>query len=357
MPEATWQSSLSVDGLASPDTSWVVEYDPDAQRLQFHVFEPDGGTWQGQSDILRTSLPDLVERTVEGAEKKDESLQRLLLSGLGADLWRDCVPADLKALFEERSDSWKGLQIISRDESVPWEMLWPSKGGAEPQLFLAERLPICRWVPGSQPTKTLRRQHPCLVSASDAEPSTTTELSSVQRLLGAMREGVEPPISSRDRLLQRMKEGDFDWLHFTGHRYFDIDDPTASALHLGNEKFQAAYLGTMEGRWKGQEPFVFFNACRTSGSSPRLTQLDGWAQRCLRAGAAGFAGTSWAVRSDAALRFATTFYENLSKNQPVGAAFFDARLQTRDAIAGNCSWLAYVAYAHSQATLAPLVEV
>lgn len=264
------------------------------------------------------------------------------------------MPSEIREIFLERSDDWSRLQIVSDGDGVPWELLCPPQSGQVAPPFIAERFPLCRWVPGRGPERTLRRQHPCLVTAPDASPATVAEVSTVQRLLNAHRESVQAPARSNQQFLEHLDRADFDWLHFAGHHSFDADNPSSSALRLGQEKFQAVYLSTLEGRWDANKPFVFLNGCRTAGASPLYTRLDGWASRCLRAGAAAFAGTSWAVRNDAAFCFAEAFYCELARDQNIGNAFFQARIHTRDAVPDDMSWLAYVLYGHAAAMVSPL---
>ena len=100
-------------------------------------------------------------------------------------------------------------------------------------------------------------------------------------------------------------------------------------------------------------PLVFFNACRTAGEIPGLTQMMGWAQQFMGAGAGAFVGSMWAVRSGSAQAFADAFYQALvTERMPLGAA----SLQARQAIAGDDgdpTWLAYTVYGNPSATVYP----
>jgi len=94
---------------------------------------------------------------------------------------------------------------------------------------------------------------------------------------------------------------------------------------------------------------VFINACRSAGSALVYTEISGWAQSFIRAGAGAFIGTLWLVRDSAAKAFAEAFYGEVINGSPFGAAVRTARKATKSRN-GDPTWLAYAAYGDPLAT-------
>ena len=99
-------------------------------------------------------------------------------------------------------------------------------------------------------------------------------------------------------------------------------------------------------------PLVFINACRSAGQAARYNRLDGWASKFLKAGAAAFIGSLWAIRDTTAPRFAERLYEQLRYEASLGQAAMTAR---REALSqsgdGDPTWLAYSVYGNPRATI------
>lgn len=76
---------------------------------------------------------------------------------------------------------------------------------------------------------------------------------------------------------------------------------------------------------------------------PEYTQMMGWAEQFMAAGAGAFVGTLWAVRSDSATNFAEAFYGELTNGKSLGEA---CRLARREAARdpSDPTWLAYSVY-------------
>lgn len=93
----------------------------------------------------------------------------------------------------------------------------------------------------------------------------------------------------------------------------------------------------------GRTPLVFINAFRSAGKLPSYNRLDGWADKFLRAGAAAFVGSLWAVRDTAAREFAEELYGKLQSGGTLGRALMSAR-RAAAADPGDPTWLAYAVY-------------
>ena len=351
-PEANLESRAITPG----EMTWHIGFDEKERRFQFSFFAPGGGNWKGCSEMVAAALSTLTERLIEGIEEVQNSeeppgMRRDLLAGLGADLWSECLPTELQEVLTQGSDGVRRLQIISRGEAIPWEILCSPESGSESPVFLAERFPVYRWVMDNEAPNCLTWQKPSFVLIDPAEPSMETELNTVRRRMNAFREEAVPLLRSSEQLMEHLKRGEFDWLHFIGHHAFSSENPALSGMRIGKHFFRVAYLGTLKNRWRAHKPLIFLNACRTAGAAPLYTDVSGWASRCIAAGAGAFVGTLWEVLNHPAHQFADTFYEALSHEQPLADAFFQARLATRDAYPEDFSWLSYVLYGNADATV------
>ena len=102
------------------------------------------------------------------------------------------------------------------------------------------------------------------------------------------------------------------------------------------------------------KPLIFLNACHSARQGFALTNLDGWAQRFIEAGASAFVGTLWEINDELASKFAIEFYNRLrgignQKPRTLGEAFQEARLVIRDLDPANPTWMSYVLYGNPYA--------
>jgi CHAT domain-containing protein len=178
----------------------------------------------------------------------------------------------------------------------------------------------------------------------DGSPSNALdEITAIRRILGQHDTG-DRAIGDLDVLLEHIESGQMGLLHFACHNTFAAD-AGGSAIGMDGGPFvplllkKAVTLQALGGR----NPLVFINACRTAGAVPEYTQMIGWAEQFMAAGAGAFVGTLWAVRSNSATKFAEAFYSALAGGTPLGQASQLARLEVaRDR--SDPTWLAYSVY-------------
>ncbi len=345
-PEVT----LMRQSVAEGEMTWRIRYDEVDHQFDFFFCEPGSGAWESRSMRLSAPLELMVEKLIENIElgEQSPSLQRPLLSGLGADIWTQCLPQDLQEILRSRFNTLRRIQIIS-DGGLPWELLYDTNSRTGSSTFLSEQLPIYRWIMGSQSSRDLTWNNPCFVSAESPEPSISAELQTVRRHIGAFREDAPKAVHTKELLLNSLERGNFDWLHFSGHHFFSPENPAQSSLRLGDGCFRAAYLSIMQNRWATHKPLIFLNACRTAGIAPGYTAADSWAFRCIDAGAAAFVGTFWEVGNHVSALFSDEFYKALAKQNTLVDAFFSAKLAARDAYPDDFSWLSYTVYGNADA--------
>jgi CHAT domain-containing protein len=177
------------------------------------------------------------------------------------------------------------------------------------------------------------------------------EVDAMRLLLGAGRP-TDDVISALTPLQQLIRSGDFGLLHFACHNRFHPD--SGSSITLGNVEFTPTLMTTAASDkvLARTAPTVFMNACRSAGANPAYNELDSWAIKFLRAGAAAFIGSLWDVSDGAARVFAEEFYSRLKSGATLGQAAMDARTVAASQ-PGDPTWLAYSVYGNSNARIVP----
>jgi hypothetical protein len=264
----------------------------------------------------------------------------------GVGLWNDMVPEVIKEEFWRLRADIATFSIAATGDVIPWELLYPSSPGHD-EGFLVEQFPVLRRARGQGRSKLVGVADPRYVVSLSSPANARNEIEAIQRIVG----GGEV-LDQLDVLLDLIDSGDLGLLHFACHNTFQADGG-GSAIALGGGPFVPGLLNSAVARkiMARSSPLVFVNACRTAGAVPEYTQMMGWAQRFMAAGAGAFAGTLWAVRSESAARFAEAFYTALMSGKPLGEAALLARLEARRGDP-DPTWLAYSIYGSPTATLA-----
>ena len=333
--------------------SLVVRYDPGQQLYRFEFRDEDYPD-EVTSHLAYDPGPQ-VEQLVAGLDNlaKDRTgysptETREHLVNVGAGLWHELVPAELREQFWQRRDRIKQLTILSDKDVIPWELLYPKDPGRD-NGFLVQQFPVTRAIFGYRPSRRLKLRPAQFVLPTSPSREAQDEIEALQRLLGEQRP--EAVISALTPLLDTIRRGNFGLLHFACHNSYE---PVAgSSIMLDNRPFTPTLLNTavIDRALIGAAPIIFINACRSAGVTPRYNHLDSWANQFLKAGAAAFVGSLWAVSDDAAPRFAGDLYRQLKTGSTLGEAVMHAR---NDALSqsgeGDPTWLAYAVYGNPSAT-------
>ncbi len=164
---------------------------------------------------------------------------------------------------------------------------------------------------------------------------------------------VSPPAAERRSVLDLLRKGGYDWLHIVSHGAPPDAETSPGAIELDDAHLQPGDLigPAAESYIYQVRPGFVLNICHGGRQTWGLTQLDGWANVLIGAGAGLVIAPLWSVTDRQALTFAQSLYRHLLVNAPVAHAVYTAR---RAAFAaGDPTWLAYSVYAHPNATLAP----
>lgn len=264
---------------------------------------------------------------------------RRLLKGKGISLWDEFVPQAFKETFWQHHDAIRRITILSKDDVVPWELLYPSRPGhSNDEGFLAERYPVVRWRNGPSARPALRVVDPAYVLPAGSPPAASKELAEVRR-----RVGDGPTASTIEELLDYFDAASFGLLHFACHNTFLPGAPAASYIQFGQAQFQPDFLNEYADRFKARAPVIFMNACRTGSMGKNYTKMTGWAAKFLDAGAGAFLGSLWEVRDSTARLFAEAFYDAFKDTTTLGDALQTARHAVSEE-PGDPTWLAYTLY-------------
>jgi hypothetical protein len=333
--------------------SLLVRYEPLENRYRFQFIDSGDNPREVLASLswpLGAQVEGLIGRLE--AMKGNDAVARARLADEGAELWHGLVPEQVRRQFWERRDRITQLRILGDHDRVPWELMYPSDQGRD-EGFLIDQFPVTRDIfdrPGL--TRSLRRSPARFVLPPGSPDLAYEEVEYLRGLLGAGPAG-ETVISGFTALRELIKAGDFSLLHFACHN--DFSPGEGSQITLEGAPFTLANLQSARNGMalQNSKPLVFINACRSAGLAPRYTELAGWAEGFLRAGAGGFIGSLWAVTDKSALTFATTLYELLTEGKLLGEAVMTARAMIARS-PGDPTWLAYAVYGDPLARLTPL---
>ncbi|MDC5697740.1 CHAT domain-containing protein [Intrasporangium calvum] len=359
-PELDGLPCLDIIESARPDGSVVYKY---AVRI-----EQDGPGVAFQSlpiqDRARTMAGFLEEvQELVGADLSEAQLLRKL-QDLGTRLYDALFPEEMQAYLWKHRHEIGDLIVYADEPYVPWELvhLKPPKGqrGQEPR-FLAQG-GLVRWRLGSFPPKEIRvregRARSLIPDYRDPQYVLSEPVHEATYLAGHF--GATPVRATPTGVVQLLRSGRFDLLHFSGHGAADVEDILGARILLQGRKrgrtvepqFLSATEVSENARWVPAHeagPIVVLNACQTGREGILLTTAGGFADAFLDAGASAFVSCLWSVHQQPSRTFVETLYDELLAGTPMARATARARQAARDK--GDATWLAFVVYARPDAVL------
>jgi CHAT domain-containing protein len=196
-----------------------------------------------------------------------------------------------------------------------------------------------------------------LLIHSDPDGSLTEakgEVDTLQQELGGQLEirRVDPEEATNAKLNDVLMSESFDFIHYAGHAYFNVESPIDSGLSLKDALLTADKIQRLN---RGGS-LVFLNACE-SGTVAKATQAQqvsyllhkpepvvGLASAFIYTGALGCVGSIWPVYDEPAAQLAVKFYRNVLSGEPTGEALRRAREEIREDYPEEITWAAYVLY-------------
>jgi hypothetical protein len=267
------------------------------------------------------------------------------------------------------------LTVATNDLELPWEFMYynhtpdaPAEGAPpndDAENFLCLSRPIARRLMGrplptdrpprldrpakrqflfiANPTGDLPGAEREVTAVVEALKQNWSDLIEVTELKGAEANG--------RHLNQLLRSDRFDVIHYSGHAFFDDNDPDYSGLLLhGREIFFADKVR----RLLGGRPLVFLNACesaravnesRAAALSYNLQKpAQGLAASFVYGGALGCIGSLWPINDLRAARFAVEFYNQVLEGHLIGEAMRRARIRIKEDAPDEITWAAFVLY-------------
>ncbi|MEV7520385.1 DUF6232 family protein [Streptomyces sp. NPDC091371] len=313
------------------------------------TFHFRGGDPRKATEQIYAELRRAAKDAATGGSGGDAPRLRGRLRNHGVQLWTSAVPQAVQRQFWDEADRVTAFTVLGEHDIVPWELLYPLNGGWEDRGFLAEWLPVVRRVLGQDRVRSIGLPGAAFVVPPGSPPDAWDEVDSLRAKLGKDVADIGV-LTERAALTALIEGGPAGLIHFACHNAFT---GSGSCVSMADGPFDpidlasAAQLRTL----RPHRPLVFFNACRSAGEIDWFGESLGWAPQFLKAGAGAFIGTLWPVRSQSALQFAETFYDQLfAHGQQLGQASLAARQAIRDLHGGDPTWLAYAVYGSPAAT-------
>lgn len=140
--------------------------------------------------------------------------------------------------------------------------------------------------------------------------------------------------ASKENILEHIKSGKYQIIHYAGHTLFNEKMPAYSGLVLAGDQLLTSHeledALEFTNNKLSYHPFIYLNSCDASKikaveSKDGTTKFDGISISLIRGGALGCIGNHWEVEDEAIRDFSITFYKLLLAGTPVGEAMLKAR--------------------------------
>lgn len=249
---------------------------------------------------------------------------------------------------------------------IPWELLrvggdFPALRGGLSHRFEAENLAIAKWMTEHQSNSTMEVL--LVVNPTGDLVEADREGARIEAILKSLGGFARTEVLARDEarqaaVLERLRSGRFDVVHYAGHAFFDPLDPSRSGILCADKR---VISGPDLAGSSSLPSLMFFNACEAArvrkldlGEAPaHVDRRDGvrgvvsFAEALLRGGVKNYVGTYWPVGDGAAKLFAEVFYGDLLGGRTVGEALKAARQKVKSGDGlqrGSNDWADYIHY-------------
>jgi pimeloyl-ACP methyl ester carboxylesterase len=346
-------SNLLIDGVATDDDS--------TYRHEISVLAPSSGV----------GVP---KRVTKFSKRKFDQLMRRVADGAPSDL--DQFSHELtdlvfpKELGEQCSElvAENAVQLVHNSLSarIPWEAVLIGK--ASPAILKGFSRKYQSTQTAAAVSESQRRNKKLRVllvyDPSSNLPKAADEgkriLALASKYPNTILEAVplRGPDAEHSRIIQRLRDEDFDILHYAGHAQFVQENPSQSGLVCARgEVLSGTDLVPLGSRLP---PLIIFNACesiRTRKLADEVkSDVASAAEAILNAGIMCFIGTFWPVVDDSAGMFAEVFYDSLLKgigsgqvSETIGQSVLAARQALKED--DQKDWADYILYGNPDFTL------
>ena len=281
-------------------------------------------------------------------------------AALGKELADGYLPAALQTALGNELASEPGHLLVIHDSAsaaVPWEASFIGGRSLALEIGISRRhkpgtrsesvkhIERAKLAPDGRVRLLLVFDPTCDLTGAETEAHDLAELFKKN---GCEIKTLQREECTKEAVLNELRTGNYDLLHFAGHGSFTQQHPEKSGVLLYNQQFLlASDLESLP----AVPRLIFLNACQSGrvrsrdGSSQMIaaggrTDHASLAEAFILRNVSQFVGTYWLVNDDAARSFAVSFYSELLAGRPVGDAIRTAR-QTL-ASAGLNDWVNYL---------------
>jgi hypothetical protein len=295
-----------------------------------------------------------------------------LIREMGDLMFRLFLPEEVQENLRTNTCS---LTIATNDLELPWEFMYydPTPNQADTRVaaedeanFLCLSRPVARQllgrpIPGGRPPRSERpprRQFLFIANPTGDLAGAEREVEAVtEALRSEWPDQIEVTVlrgkeATGRRLNQLLRSDRYDVIHYSGHAFFDDNDPDYSGLLLHNGEI---FFADKIRRLLGGRPLVFLNACESASAANEgraaatfgynlQKPAQGLAASFVYGGALGCIGSLWPINDVRAARFAIEFYRQVLDGVMIGESLRRARIQVKGASPYEVTWAAFVHY-------------
>jgi hypothetical protein len=277
------------------------------------------------------------------------------LSELGDLMYRLFLPTTIQ---QHLSTSRDPLLIASNDLELPWELMC-----AENEFVCLRcpvgRMPMMREFPRrNEYTRGEKLRFLFIANPTGDLPATEKEVNWIAHKLSGTAADVDIWVGEEAtglKLHRALASGNYDIIHFSGHAYFNAENPDESGLLLAGQNVFIAQ--TIQRTLRGR-PLILLNACESGREMMRegevsytASETEGLASSFIRGGALGIVGTLWPIFDEGAAQFAAAFYDRLLSGQTLGEALRQARQELKETRPHDVTWASFVLYGDPTLTM------
>lgn len=292
----------------------------------------------------------LYQNLLHGKGHKDSDGKEL--EGFWVYFWETMYPcSEQRVTRDGKGERYAPtVQIVTDEPYIPWEILRPFRKQESGEIFtdplyFCQRFAMSRWLDGPRTGSNLPIRKIALVMPPSNLQYVKEEVTAFERM--THKRGFQlVKIHTLAELMEFLKSGEADVLHFACHGQFKLDKPEQSPVFMAQDEYfrprdlTGKYLSFLS----KSRPLVFLNACDSGRLGVGLTRLDGWAKVFVGdAGVGFFIGSMWKTTDKLACQFAIAFYERLQAGDSISEAVRLARETIRRS--GDATYLSYTLYA------------
>ncbi|RMD97731.1 MAG: CHAT domain-containing protein [Calditrichaeota bacterium] len=269
----------------------------------------------------------------------------------GLNCFKTYFSEDLQRIISESLNN--PLMIATNTMDIPFELLHDGND------FLCLSRCVGRQIAMVRGARELEKiQDPQIKALVVGDPTddlkyARKEARAIAKFLKKHGAAVDLLVGSKEATLEAFADhllnNQYHLIHFSGHGYFDHNDPALSGLLFKGESKLRTFK-VEEFRYIQAPSFFFLNACEAASAEKETTReftqgrlIQNLAIGTLEAGACGCLAPMWKVPDKPAKDFAIHFYELLLQGEMVGEALRQSRLYIKNASPSDlwASWILF----------------